>query len=80
MKAGWKTRIAERQYFEAKLAARQERVMRRAADQAKLDALKTEANARAESRPELFQRWINLANTGPSTYNAQTRPRRTRFF
>ncbi len=58
MKAGWKTRPAERLYFENKLELRQLRIMQRAADKAKVDAFKAEANAR----------WINLANPGQTRH------------
>ena len=59
MKAGWKTRPAERQYFEGKLAARMERAMSLAKAEAKMQALRM-----ANNPTNNHDRWINLANPG----------------
>ena len=59
MKAGWKTRPAERQYLEGKLAARMERAMSLAKAEAKMQALRM-----ANNPTNNHDRWINLANPG----------------
>lgn len=64
MKAGWKTRMDERRYFEDKLELRRWKIAQKAMAEAMAQAIVHEAAVRAE----MHEPWINLTNPGQTRH------------